>query len=153
MPVPAPPNYPLRYPKYHLIETMRPLIEVHWGSRYMRLLFGSPHWHADRRPGAKGRGQIVLCLNGAISVDGRNPHSGPRLLHSLRTQEFCYGIVILGPPCLFDYMPKPQAGREGAFAYQAPGRPGPTRGQHTTVLTVTRRYSGRRLEFCIPKRA
>ena len=28
---PAPPNYPLRDPKYHLIETIRPLIEVHWG--------------------------------------------------------------------------------------------------------------------------
>ena len=28
---PAPPNYPLRYPKYHLIETIRPLIEVLWG--------------------------------------------------------------------------------------------------------------------------
>ena len=32
-PRPAPPNYPLRYPKCHLIETRRPLIEVHWGSR------------------------------------------------------------------------------------------------------------------------
>ena len=30
-PVPAPPNYHLRHPKYHLIETIRPLIEVHWG--------------------------------------------------------------------------------------------------------------------------
>ena len=30
-PIPAPPNYPLRDPKYHLIETMRPLIEVHCG--------------------------------------------------------------------------------------------------------------------------
>ena len=30
-PLPAPPNYPLRDPKYHLIETIRPLIEVHWG--------------------------------------------------------------------------------------------------------------------------
>ena len=28
---PAPPNYPLRDPIYHLIETIRPLIEVHWG--------------------------------------------------------------------------------------------------------------------------
>ena len=28
---PAPPNYPLRDPKYHLIEIRRPLIEVHWG--------------------------------------------------------------------------------------------------------------------------
>ena len=27
----APPNYPLRYPKYHLMETIRPLVEVHWG--------------------------------------------------------------------------------------------------------------------------
>ena len=27
----APPNYPLRCPKYYLIETMRPLVEVHWG--------------------------------------------------------------------------------------------------------------------------
>ena len=31
--LPAPPNYPVRDPKYHLIETIRPLIEVHWGSR------------------------------------------------------------------------------------------------------------------------
>ena len=31
MPYPAPPNHRLRDPKYHLIETIRPLIEVHWG--------------------------------------------------------------------------------------------------------------------------
>ena len=30
--LPAPPNYPLRYPKYHLIQTIRPLIEVHCGT-------------------------------------------------------------------------------------------------------------------------
>ena len=29
-PLPAPPNYPSRHHKYHLIETIRPLIEVHW---------------------------------------------------------------------------------------------------------------------------
>ena len=29
--LPATPHYPLRHPKYHLIETTRPLIEVHWG--------------------------------------------------------------------------------------------------------------------------
>ena len=29
--MPAPPNYPLRHPKYHIIETIAPLIEVHWG--------------------------------------------------------------------------------------------------------------------------
>ena len=28
---PAPPNYPLRDPEYHLIETIRPLIELHGG--------------------------------------------------------------------------------------------------------------------------
>ena len=28
---PAPPNYPLRNPKYHLIETIRPLTKVNWG--------------------------------------------------------------------------------------------------------------------------
>ena len=28
---PAPTNYPLRDPKYHLIETIRLLIEIHWG--------------------------------------------------------------------------------------------------------------------------
>ena len=28
---PAPPNYPLRYPEYHLIETVRLFMEVHWG--------------------------------------------------------------------------------------------------------------------------
>ena len=27
----APPKYSLRNPKYHLTETVRPLIEVHWG--------------------------------------------------------------------------------------------------------------------------
>ena len=31
----APPNYPLRDPKYDQIETIRPSIEVHWGSRRM----------------------------------------------------------------------------------------------------------------------
>ena len=30
-PLPAPPNYPLRYPIYQLIESIRPLIEVHRG--------------------------------------------------------------------------------------------------------------------------
>ena len=29
--LPAPPNYPLRHPKYHLIETRRPLVELHCG--------------------------------------------------------------------------------------------------------------------------
>ena len=29
---PTSPNYALRDPKYHLIETIRPLIEVHWGA-------------------------------------------------------------------------------------------------------------------------
>ena len=29
--IPAPPNCPLRNPKYHQIETIRLLIEVHWG--------------------------------------------------------------------------------------------------------------------------
>ena len=29
--LPTAPNYPLRHPKYHLIETMRPLIEAYWG--------------------------------------------------------------------------------------------------------------------------
>ena len=28
---PAPPNYPLRHPKYDLTEAIRLLIEVHWG--------------------------------------------------------------------------------------------------------------------------
>ena len=28
---PGPPNYPLEDPKYHLIQTIWPLIEVHWG--------------------------------------------------------------------------------------------------------------------------
>ena len=27
---PVPPNYCLREPKYHLIETIRPLTEIHW---------------------------------------------------------------------------------------------------------------------------
>ena len=30
--IPASPNCPLRQPKYHLIETTRPLIQVHWGA-------------------------------------------------------------------------------------------------------------------------
>ena len=29
--LPAPPNYPLRDPKYHPIESMRSLNELHWG--------------------------------------------------------------------------------------------------------------------------
>ena len=29
--VPVPPNSPLGHPKYHPIETIRPVIEVHWG--------------------------------------------------------------------------------------------------------------------------
>ena len=29
--LPAPPNCPLRHPNYHLAETIRPSIEVHWG--------------------------------------------------------------------------------------------------------------------------
>ena len=28
---PAPPNHPLRYPTYHIIETIWPLIAAHWG--------------------------------------------------------------------------------------------------------------------------
>ena len=33
--LPAPHSYPLRHPKYHLIETVRVSIAVHWGSRYL----------------------------------------------------------------------------------------------------------------------
>ena len=29
--IPAPPNYPFRHPNYHLMETMRPFIDVPWG--------------------------------------------------------------------------------------------------------------------------
>ena len=32
---PARPNYHLRYPKDQLTETIRPLMEVHWGSRIL----------------------------------------------------------------------------------------------------------------------
>ena len=38
--LPAPPNYPLRHPNYHLIEAIRPLMEVHWGSR-------CSHWFTE----------------------------------------------------------------------------------------------------------
>ena len=31
--VPARPNYPVRHPKYHLMKTRRPLMEVYWGWR------------------------------------------------------------------------------------------------------------------------
>ena len=34
--IPAPPNYPLKDPKYHLIDTIRPLIEVHCGRQVLR---------------------------------------------------------------------------------------------------------------------
>ena len=33
--MPAPPNYPLSNPRYHLFETLRPLIEPHWGGSRM----------------------------------------------------------------------------------------------------------------------
>ena len=39
--IPAPPNYPLRDPIYQLIETIRPLIEVHWGSRFLYRFWSS----------------------------------------------------------------------------------------------------------------
>ena len=29
--LPAPPKYPLGHHKYHLIETVRPIIQVYWG--------------------------------------------------------------------------------------------------------------------------
>ena len=40
--VPAPPNYPVRCLKYHLIGTTGPLIEVHWGCWYMAPLCRYP---------------------------------------------------------------------------------------------------------------
>ena len=49
--IPAPPKYTLRYPKYHLLETIRPLIEVHWGVQVMAIFCGEADFHSpNRRP-------------------------------------------------------------------------------------------------------
>ena len=45
--LPAAPNYPLRYPKYHLIETIRLLIELHWGSRWTWKVFKVQAFEGD----------------------------------------------------------------------------------------------------------
>ena len=44
--IPAPPNYPLRDPKYHLIETIRPLMEVHWGVLVYNIVYIFPQQSA-----------------------------------------------------------------------------------------------------------
>ena len=36
---PAPPNNPFRDPKYHVIDTIRPLLEVYWGLPEYRVNF------------------------------------------------------------------------------------------------------------------
>ena len=50
--IPAPPNYPLRHLKYQLIQTIRPLIEVHWG----------------------GLGAILGCFVVQTSFEGPDPY-------------------------------------------------------------------------------
>ena len=32
--LPALPNYPVRHPQDHVIKTTRPVVELHWGSKY-----------------------------------------------------------------------------------------------------------------------
>ena len=41
---PAPPNYPLRDPIYQLVETIMPLVEVHWGVLEEPRRQGSDRW-------------------------------------------------------------------------------------------------------------
>ena len=62
--VPAPPNYPLRDPKYHLIETIRPLIEVLWGVQVYGL-FGPAMWEGPEAL-LKGKEGRVASLKGGI---------------------------------------------------------------------------------------
>ena len=58
---PAAPNYPLRHPKYRLIETIRPLIEVHWGGLGRKLEYDSPNVVAAWAPSASAHAVSALA--------------------------------------------------------------------------------------------
>ena len=66
------PNYPLRHPKYHLVETIRPLIEVHWGVHMLGRSGGKPcnrHLCARTTPCAcRVRSSRRLCCQYCIGA-------------------------------------------------------------------------------------
>ena len=66
----SPPDYSLRQPQYHIIETIRPLIEVHWGSR-VRVSSGS-FW------GRLIQGHKILAEPRLLDpMAARTPHADP----------------------------------------------------------------------------
>ena len=78
--IPAPPSHPLRHPKYHLIESIRPSIEVHWGCRY------GPHFMANFVLKVRS---LVSCCCPALGVS----------LHGYSARSLCVGALLVSLQC------------------------------------------------------
>ena len=60
------PNYPFRHPKYHLIGTIRPSVEVHWGFKEQAFPGADqvpPKTPGQTLPGFKSRGSLLGVLS------------------------------------------------------------------------------------------
>ena len=94
MPLMSTPNYPLRDPKYHLMDTIRPSIEVHWGVLVMSVLpatcvfpvparaAGPGPWRPrrQRRPQPGSWARAAAPLERGVSYKPLEPREGePRL--------------------------------------------------------------------------
>ena len=107
--LPAPPNYPLRDRKYHLTETIRPLVEVHWGVLVVLDLNMSPslkHFKAflynlraarTRQQGCVGLGLGCRDRLDAILQDQRNHKIGA--IYHMQLQHQYGPLTLEGPLC------------------------------------------------------
>ena len=128
--IPAPPNYPLKDPKYHLLETIRPLMEVYLGG------LGSGCNDHKSRPRSRANGfdldmQATGCHCGATPSMGVARHQGcglgivarrsPRILVSSRL--FWKTQLLLEPAT--SRAPRPAASRPTVEAQKLDGLPPP----------------------------
>ena len=90
----APPNYPLRHPNYHLIETIRPLIELQWGD------------FKDFRPQPKGSRLQGSLLRGPLEGPNRDigPCEGCVRLHWKYSWLWCSPRHFLSAPHMGPYL-------------------------------------------------
>ena len=102
--IPAPPNYPLRYPKYHLIETIRPLVvEVHGGGVGTKHgLWKHPGSQSQnvaswaQRPGCWAFLSSSVCVACHVGLDGRSHMCRQNRVQHERPSTFCH-------PYTFEY--------------------------------------------------
>ena len=96
---PAPPNYPLRYPIYQLIETIRPLIEVHWGAPGWSVTLTTP---TSANCSFKDSDKLEILCRGSLRCVLHGVHIGNSSFHVDPDPLKCrsQGTDMLVRPCL-----------------------------------------------------